>query len=264
MGSKTALVLSAGGMFGAYQAGAWRELSAIFQPDMVVGTSVGALNGWAIAGGCPPEELIRFWADPSAGGFLQLRSTLDRWRGFFDEASFSKRVQELFSAFRPQVPFGVVLTDALRLRPRLIRPEEVRWQHLAAACAIPLGLPPVRIDGRWYVDGGILAALPLWPAAQMGASRAVAIHALPLLPSRLLRAGARAVRCISAIRPPTTSPGALEVIHIVPDGALGSLSESVRWNRDTILRWIERGAEDARRVMAAGLISRDSAESVLQ
>ena len=72
MGSKTALVLSAGGMFGAYQAGAWRELSACFQPDMVVGTSVGALNGWVIAGGCPPEELIRFWADPVGGGFLQV------------------------------------------------------------------------------------------------------------------------------------------------------------------------------------------------
>src|ERR1700689_2272047 len=100
MGSKTALVLSAGGMFGAHQAGAWRELAASFQPDLVVGTSVGALNGWAIAGGCPPEELIRFWADPSAGAFLRLRSPVDRWRGFFGGGSFSKRVQELFSAFR--------------------------------------------------------------------------------------------------------------------------------------------------------------------
>ena len=53
-----ALVLSAGGMFGAYQAGAWNVLSQRFQPDMVVGTSVGALNGWAIAGGCPPDELL--------------------------------------------------------------------------------------------------------------------------------------------------------------------------------------------------------------
>src|SRR5579862_9012522 len=52
---KTALVLSAGGMFGAYQAGAWRELSASFRPDLVVGTSAGSLNGWSIAGGCPPE-----------------------------------------------------------------------------------------------------------------------------------------------------------------------------------------------------------------
>jgi NTE family protein len=261
MGPKTALVLSAGGMFGAYQAGAWRELSIRFQPDMVIGTSVGALNGWAIAGGCPPEELIRFWADPSAGAFLRLRSPLHRWRGLFDGVSFSKLVQELFSAFRPQVPFGVVLTDALRLRPRLIQPDEVTWQHLAAACAIPLGLPPVRIGGRWYVDGGVSGALPLWPAAQMGAARAITINALPLLTSRFIRAGARAVRWIS---PQIPSAGALEVIPITPSGALGSLSESVRWNRDTVLRWIERGAEDAQRVVAAAGLGRDSAERVLQ
>src|ERR1035438_5321759 len=53
-----ALVLSAGGMFGAYQAGAWNVLSRRFQPDLVVGASVGALNGWAIAGGCSPAELL--------------------------------------------------------------------------------------------------------------------------------------------------------------------------------------------------------------
>ncbi len=42
MPAKTALVLSAGGMFGAYQAGAWGEISARFQPDLVVGASAGS------------------------------------------------------------------------------------------------------------------------------------------------------------------------------------------------------------------------------
>ena len=45
----TALVLSAGGMFGAYQAGAWKALAPELSPDLVVGTSAGSLNGWAIA-----------------------------------------------------------------------------------------------------------------------------------------------------------------------------------------------------------------------
>jgi len=57
----TALVLSAGGMYGAYQAGAWKELADVFRPDLVVGASIGALTGWAIAGGCEPEELIARW-----------------------------------------------------------------------------------------------------------------------------------------------------------------------------------------------------------
>ena len=47
-----ALVLSAGGQWGAWEAGAWKVLSQTFQPDLIVGASVGAWNGWAIAGGC--------------------------------------------------------------------------------------------------------------------------------------------------------------------------------------------------------------------
>ena len=57
----TALVLSAGGMYGAYQAGAWKALAGVFRPDLVVGASIGALTGWAIAGGCHPDELIDRW-----------------------------------------------------------------------------------------------------------------------------------------------------------------------------------------------------------
>jgi predicted acylesterase/phospholipase RssA len=58
-----ALVLSSGGMFGAYQAGAWEVLSETFKPDIVVGASIGSLNGWAVAGGCDPQELSRRWLE---------------------------------------------------------------------------------------------------------------------------------------------------------------------------------------------------------
>lgn len=248
-------------MFGAYQAGAWRELSTWFQPDLIVGTSAGALNGWSIAGGCPPEELIRFWSDSATAAFLQLRPPHQRWRGLFDGHSFSLGVQGLYARFKPRIPVGVVLTEVPRLVSRLFQTEEITWQHLAAACAIPLGLPPQRIGGRWYVDGGLLGALPLWPAPQMGATRAVAVNALPFLPSRLMRAGVGVVRCVSPWLP---SPGSLEVITILPEGGLGSVSDAIRWSRDNALRMIERGAADARRVMAADRARRDSAQHVLQ
>jgi len=260
MGLKTALVLSAGGMFGAYQAGAWKELSAYFKPDVVVGTSVGALNGWTIAGGVAPEELLRYWDDESVAAFLRPQIPLLPWRGFFDHHSFRKNVQALFERFQPGIPFGVVLADALRLRPRLVQSEQVTWKHLAAACAIPAGLPPVRIDGTWYVDGGVLNALPLWAAAKMGATRVIAVNALPTLPSALLRVGAGAIRWIS---PKAPARGDLEVTTIAPGASLGSVSESVRWNRENVRRWIERGAEDARR-MIPQLSGRDWRAPVLQ
>ncbi len=58
---RTALVLSAGGMFGAYQAGVWSSLEGLIKPDIVVGASIGSLNGWLIAGGSTGEDLRRRW-----------------------------------------------------------------------------------------------------------------------------------------------------------------------------------------------------------
>ena len=261
MAVKTALVLSAGGMFGAYQAGAWRELSIWFQPDLVVGTSAGALNGWLIAGGCTPEELISLWTDPATAAFLKLRPPRQRWRGLFDDLTFCAGVQALYGRHKPHIPIGVVLTETPRLVPRLFQNDEITWQHLAAACAIPLGLPPQRIAGRWYVDGGLLGALPLWPASQMGAARAIAVNALPFLPSRVMRAGVSAVRRLS---PAIPTVGSLDVVTIVPEGGLGTVSDAIRWSRENVLRMIERGSTDARRVTAAGWPSRDSSQRVLQ
>lgn len=247
-------------MFGAYQAGAWRELSIWFQPDLVIGASAGSLNGWSIAGGCPPEELISVWADPAISAFLRLRPPLKRWRGLFDAHTFTTGVQELYARFKPRLPIGVVLTEVPRLVPRLFQTEEITWQHLAASCAIPLGLPAQRIGGRWYVDGGLLGALPLWPAAQMGASRAIAVNALPFLPSRAMRAGVNVVRRLS---PSLPTAGSLDVITIVPEGGLGTVSDAIRWSRDNVQRMVDRGSADARRVMAAWA-SRDSPQRVLQ
>src|SRR5208282_1026932 len=62
---RRALVLSGGGMFGAWQAGAWATLATRTHFDLVVGASVGALNGYSIACGISPLELRRIWLDPS-------------------------------------------------------------------------------------------------------------------------------------------------------------------------------------------------------
>ena len=204
---------------------------------------------------------MSLWTDPATAAFLKLRPPLQRWRGFFDGDTFSERVQELYSRHKPRIPIGVVLTEVPRLVPRLFQNDEITWQHLAAACAIPLALPPQRIGGRWYVDGGLLGALPLWPAPQMGATRAIAVNALPFLPSRSLARRSRSTAPRQS-EPPAT--GSLDVVTIVPEGGLGTVTDAIRWNRENILRTIERGAADARRVMAAERAGRDSAQRVLQ
>lgn len=250
MAEKTALVLSAGGLFGAYQAGAWIELAGRFQPDMIVAASVGALNGWAIAGGCKPDELTEHWRGSAAGGFLKWREKSNMWRGFFDAASFRAEVGRLTAAYKPQIRLGIVLADILRRRSRIVETPAITATHLTAACAIPFGFPPVRIDGRWYVDGGLLGALPLWAAAEMGATRAIAINALPQLPSRVLRGLVHVVQWCS---PERHGFGTMEVATIAPSEPLGSLADSTRWERSRIERWIELGAKDARSITISSL-----------
>ena len=85
---KTALVLSGGGMFGAWQAGVWRALAPYLKPDLVVGASVGALNGWAIAGGASPDELIDSWMNPDLAHFASLPEVIEginRWLGYLEQ-----------------------------------------------------------------------------------------------------------------------------------------------------------------------------------
>jgi NTE family protein len=218
---KTALVLSAGGMFGAYQAGAWKVLAEHFEPDMVVGASIGAINGWAIASRCDPDDLIERWRN------LEPLSRHNR-------QAAQSLVRQVHSDYKPRIEYGAVLTDTLRLRPRLFRGPDLTWQHLAASAAV-LGLyPQYRIDGRLYSDGGLLSALPLWAAVEMGAERIIAINALPVMPSVLIRKLVGAIRAVSRFKPEIPT----EFIQIAPSESLGSAKDMLYWNRENADRWI--------------------------
>jgi hypothetical protein len=58
--------------------------------------------------------------------------------------------------------------------------------------------------------------------------------------------------------------GSLEVICIAPAAPLGTLTESVRWNRGKVERWAAQGARDARRAIQSAAAGRDFLRCVLQ
>lgn len=239
---KTALVLSAGGMFGAYQAGAWQALSEFFQPDIVVGASIGSLNGWVIASGCDPALWAKSWRLLDEASRQRIRFPRSPREGIWDPRPFEGWVRELYFAHTPRVPFGVVMTELLRLRPRLICTPDVTWRHLAASCAVPGVLPLPKIEGRTYADGGVLGVLPLWAAAQMGAERIVAINVLAQPP---LAFGV-AIRTLRSIAPrPSALPAGLQVVTISPCQPLGNLKDSLYWRREKAEIWISEGYRDA-------------------
>jgi len=230
-------------MFAAWEVGVWKVLRTHMQFDMVLGASAGAWIGWAIAGGCTPEELEQEWLDPRTAELMRIgihRSGILRPDGMHQKA------RELFARYRPRMPFGLTVVEVPRFKPRLVRDSDVTWQHLAATASIPLCFPPVPILGRSYVDGGFPgSALPLWAAEEMGATRAIAVLCLTTLPFRILRHVVRSRH----------SSSALEVIRFEPSEPLGSLRQAIHWTAANIVRWIELGERDANRALLSMTIS---------
>jgi NTE family protein len=240
---KTALVLSAGGMFGAYQAGAWLTLSEWFKPDMVVGASVGALNGWPIAGGCRPEFPAERWREPSVAQVLQLRHDKGFRHGWFDPEPLREQARTLYEDYTPKVPFGLVVVRLNGLGARLVQYPEVTAEHLQATASIPICLPPVRIGGERYLDGGLIERLPVWAAVEMGATRIIAVDCLRLS-NWWIRVGVAAFR---KLKRKHKLPKDLDLQVIAPEGPMGNYADAVFWKRENVDRWIDMGARDAAR-----------------
>jgi predicted acylesterase/phospholipase RssA len=214
-------------MFGAWQAGMWRTLAPRFKPDLVVGASVGSLNGYAIAAGWSAAELCHWWLRPGVVSFENL----------------PKIVHGLINARPLEIEYAVVLVDMLRLKPRTVTGRRIGPEHLLASCAVPLASLPQRIDGRWYIDGGLLNPLPVWAAVELGATRILALNALPEFPSALLRPFAKAFRAVFGHHP-ALAPG-IELHTLTPRRPLGSLDDALHWKQVNIERWIEQGAAEA-------------------
>jgi predicted acylesterase/phospholipase RssA len=151
-------------------------------------------------------------------------------------------IQALVAAHPLQIEYAAVLVDPLRMKPRTFPGPEITWEHLAASCAVPGMLPPRRISGRWHLDGGLLNPLPVWAAVELGATRVIALQALPEIPSVLLKPFVRAFRAIFGHHPKLQSN--IELITILPSRRLGSLSDALYSERENIDRWLDQGTRD--------------------
>lgn len=177
----TAFVLSGGAGLGAIQVGMLLGLAeAGITPDLIVGTSVGAVNGgWIasrpdLAGVTALADLWRslsrsdvFPTRPLAGllGFLGRRPNLvpdSGLRRLLEDNLGFPRLEEA------PIPLHVVATDVLSGQDVLLSTGDA-VDAITASAAIPAVFPPVTIDGRDLIDGGVVNNTPLSHALALGA-----------------------------------------------------------------------------------------------
>ncbi|WP_158887866.1 patatin-like phospholipase family protein [Amycolatopsis anabasis] len=188
-------VLGGGGSLGAMQVGMLRALAeAGIEPDLVVGTSVGSLNGAVLAlpSTDPGERLRAIWAgmtrhEAFPGGVLSQVRTLHRGKThLFPNSGLAKIIDEhVGPGMRFEdlaLPFGVVTTDVDTAQPLLLRSGDL-LPALLASCAIPGIFPAVHHDGRQLYDGGLVANVPMRQAIELGAASLVVLDCA--FPSRI-------------------------------------------------------------------------------
>jgi NTE family protein len=180
-------VLGGGGSLGASQVGMLRALAEQgITADLVVGTSVGALNG-AVAALDPAgavDRLTRAWAHMTRkavfpGGPLAQAWTLRRTRthlfpsaGLVAVMASFLRADTFFADLA--LPFGAVTTDLATAAPHVITAGPLLPALLASA-AIPGIYALVDYDGRRLCDGGVAANVPMRQALAMGARSLVVL-----------------------------------------------------------------------------------------
>ncbi len=179
----TAFVLGGGGVRGAVHVGMLRALlEAGIRPDLVVGTSIGAVNGAALAAHPAADvvgRLTRAWTSPEAQAVYgdswarQLRR-LARHRTYLRSPRPLRTLVESLVGSQTQfsdlaVPLAVVTACVETASERWIDDGNVVDAVLASS-SVPGVFPPALIDGKHHVDGGVVNSIPLGEAVRRGAT----------------------------------------------------------------------------------------------
>lgn len=190
-GHTLAFVLGGGGARGALQAGA---LCAVFehgiQPDLLVGTSAGALNA-AFLGLDPTREQVERLEDAWRAAASHNLFPAD-WRSVVTRTLMHRagvrptpHLREFIAAHLPdpelrfhqlRVPVYLVAADLNHARAVLYgeHAEDSVLEGLLASTALPPWVHPLEQGDRFLMDGGVVSNLPIEPAIARGATEIIA------------------------------------------------------------------------------------------
>ena len=176
---KIGLALGGGAARGWSHISILHELEAMrIRPDMVAGTSIGALVGAAYCLGKLDalETWVREmrWQDVAgyfdirlSGGLIAGERVMEALEGMIGDADFSDC----------RIPFSAVATDLVTGQECWLREGKV-LDAVRASIALPILFSPVRHEQTWLVDGGLVNPVPVSLCRAMGADRVIAVDLL--------------------------------------------------------------------------------------
>ena len=171
--TKTAFVLSGGGNHGSAQVGMLRALlERGITPDVVIGTSAGALNGSGVAANptlAGVDHLAEIWSALRTehifpgGRFGRAWSLLSGGDHLYSNAGLAGLIEQMSPASKFSqlaVPLRVIACD-LATGEEVVLASGPLKPALLASAALPGSFPPVLHDHRTLVDGGVVDNVPL-------------------------------------------------------------------------------------------------------
>lgn len=182
MADKTAFVLGGGGQLGAHEVGMLSALvDSQVEADLVIGTSIGAVNGAAFASN-PTEagvqNLRNLWTGLQASDvlssatFAKVKTLARTGTHIADDRLLRKLLTAVLPVERVEdltVTFECVATSIEKAAVHYFS-EGPLVDAIMASAAVPGLLPPVKIGDEHFLDGGLVASIPLDRAIELGAA----------------------------------------------------------------------------------------------
>lgn len=231
-----AFVLGGGGALGACEVGMLRALlEAGIPPDLVVGTSVGALNG-AVVAASPTVEAVEGLADLWGRAQVFSGSLIGRMNRAARSRTHLYSAEPLRHLLEEHLPAGTERIEELPVRFQCVaasieRAAEHWFTHgplvdaVLASSAVPGLFPPVQLDGEHFLDGGLANSIPVGRAVSLGARRVFVLQvgrieeplAVPRLPWEVASVAFEIARRNRFARDMADLPDGVEV-HVLPTG----------------------------------------------
>ncbi len=156
-------------------------------PDLIVGTSIGSLNG-AVLASAPIDESVQrlslMWEQMQASAVFG-ESLVNRVRHLFNHWTHLHSNVPLRTLVETWVPYRKLEEAYTEVQTcaACIETSAEHWftdgpvtEAVLASCALPGVLPPVEIGGRHYIDGGVVNSIPVSRAIDLGATEIYVLH----------------------------------------------------------------------------------------